>query len=245
MTYYAYIHARPETTDQSGVFYVGKGVGTRRNPTPHRNRYHGAVVKKPGADRILVGSLDCSDEATAFELEIGLIKCLRRAGVTLTNMTDGGEGTSGFSMPQSAKDKISAHARIMAADPVIRQKRSAFATAKNERDWADPEYRAKTSEAMRGKKKTRTEASDTARRENAKKSSTPEANAKKAEAARLRWSDPEFRAKMAAKKRAAWQDPEQRAAMLAGRSEGISKSWENPETRAKRIRGIKNPRTTT
>ena len=245
MTYYAYIHARPETTDQSGVFYVGKGVGTRRNPTPHRNRYHGAVVKKHGADRILVGSLDCSNEATAFELERGLIKCLRRAGVTLTNMTDGGEGTSGFSMPQSAKDKISAHSRIMAVDPVIREKRSKAAIARNEQYWADPEYRAKTSEAMRGKKKTRTEASDAARRANAKKADTPERKLLVSEQAKARWADPEFRAMMSAKRKASWQDPDKRAAMLAGRSEGISKSWENPETRAKRIRGIKNPRTTT
>lgn len=245
MTYYAYIHARPETTDQFGVFYVGKGVGARRKPTPHRNRHHGHVVEKHGAENILIGSIDCSDEATAFELERGLIKCLKRSGVRLTNMTDGGEGTSGFVMPQSAKDKIAVSAAIMAKDPVIREKRSAATKANNLVNWADPDYKARVSESMRGKKKTRTEASDAARRANAQKANTDERRKAASEAIKLRWADPEFRERMAEKRRESWKDPEKRAAMLAGRSEGISKSWDNPETREKRIRGIKNPRTTT
>lgn len=239
MTYYAYVHARPDTEDSSGVFYVGKGVRSRYRPLPIRNKFHGHVVKKYGADNILVGRLDCSDEATAFSLEQGLIKCLRRAGVKLTNMTDGGEGSSGAVVTAETRAKISAANKIAQNQPHLSEKRSRYARKANAERWADPEYKARAAQSMRGVKKTTTDASTQARRENAKKAQTPEAKALRAAASKARWADPEFRAKMAEKKRAAWADPEKRAAMLKGRSEGISKSWQDEATRNKRIRGIK------
>jgi hypothetical protein len=89
--YYAYIHCKPD-----GVpFYVGKGKGSRCRLMSERNPHHQRVINKHGAKNILFGTLNCSSEATAFELEIGLIKCLKRANVRLTNMTAGGEGQSG------------------------------------------------------------------------------------------------------------------------------------------------------
>jgi len=239
MTFYAYVHARPDTTDSSGVFYVGKGVGSRYRPLPARNRHHGFVLDKHGVENILVGKFECSSEEIAFELERGLIKCLRRAGVSLTNMTDGGEGSSGYVMTQEAKDKLAIRAAEVARRPGVAESRSVATTASNNERWADPEYKARTSEAMRGKKKTLSPEALEARRINAKKASTPEANAAKAAASKVRWADPEFRERMAAKKRAAWNDTDKRAAMLAGRSEGIAKSWQDEITRNNRIRGIK------
>lgn len=38
--------------------------------------------------------LDCSSSSIAYDLERGLIKCLKRSGVELTNFTEGGEGGS-------------------------------------------------------------------------------------------------------------------------------------------------------
>ncbi len=239
MTFYAYIHARPDTTDQSGVFYVGKGSGDRLRQFYSRNRWHRFTSKKHGVENILIGKLDCSSEAIAFDLERGLIKCLRRAGVTLTNMTDGGEGPSGHVMSEEAKAKIAAHSREMAKRPeVIEARRKASSVHGLER-WSDPAYRARMTEAFTGKTKTRSEASDQARRANGGKGQTEEVRAKKAAASKALWASPEHRAKMAEKKRLAWQDPEKRASMLAGRSEGIKKSWEDVTTRNKRIRGIK------
>lgn len=105
-------------------------------------------------------------------------------------------------------------------NPANKVIKSTASTAMNNRTWADPVIRAKRITAMTGKRKTKSAASDEARRANAKKGRTPEAAAKKAAAAKARWADPEFRAAMAEKKRQAWQDPMKRARMLAARAHG-------------------------
>jgi len=89
--YYAYIHAKPDGTP----FYVGKGFAKRAQIMKRRNTHHTNTVGKYGEENILIGRMECSSEATAFELERGLIKCLRRMGCSLVNQTDGGEGPSG------------------------------------------------------------------------------------------------------------------------------------------------------
>jgi hypothetical protein len=89
----AYVHCRPD----GSVFYVGKGRGARAKAIENvrRNPYYMKTVAKYGAGSIGVGLLECSSEKTAFELEIGLIRCFKRAGARLTNLTDGGEGKRG------------------------------------------------------------------------------------------------------------------------------------------------------
>lgn len=105
MAFYGYIHCRPDGTP----FYVGKG-DDRRLRRVHRanNPHHANIVKKYGAGSILVGSLECSRESIAFDLERGLIKRLRAMGLEITNMTDGGEGVSGFVMSDEAKERMRA-----------------------------------------------------------------------------------------------------------------------------------------
>lgn len=88
MVSYAYIHCKPD-----GVpFYVGKGALRRAKYLGERNQHHQATVKKYGKDNILIGMLECSSSKTAYELEAGIIKCLKRMGVKLTNFTAGGDG---------------------------------------------------------------------------------------------------------------------------------------------------------
>lgn len=79
-----------------------------------RNAWYKNIVKKYGIEKILIGKIDCSSEEIAFELEKGLIKCLRSSGVVLCNLTKGGEGTSGLtpsnkgvSMPEEQRRKVS------------------------------------------------------------------------------------------------------------------------------------------
>jgi hypothetical protein len=103
-TFYAYIHAKPDGTP----FYVGKGWGRRANDFLLRNPYHKNTTAKYGVDNILVGTIDCSSEKIAFELECGLIKCLKRMNISLTNLTDGGEGRSGSVASEATKAKMSA-----------------------------------------------------------------------------------------------------------------------------------------
>lgn len=107
-TFFAYMHARPNTEDIHGVFYVGKGKRDRHKDFSHRTPYHKNVVAKYGAENILIGKYECSNEAVAMELEKGLIKCLKRAGVSLTNFTDGGEGLSGHKHTEETKAKMRA-----------------------------------------------------------------------------------------------------------------------------------------
>lgn len=193
---YAYIHARPGTVEQHGIFYVGKGRKDRYKALPARNRFHGFVLDKHGAENILIGKIECSDPDTAFELEKGLIKCLKRSGVVLTNMTDGGDGPNGFVMPLEAREKIAIHARKMAQDPDIQERRRVASAAAATEFWADPANKAARVAALTGVPKTRTEASDAARRANAQKGRTPEASAKKSAASLSNWANPEWRAKM-------------------------------------------------
>ena len=108
--FYTYLHARPDTADAFGVFYVGKGRLNRLNDFSHRNRHHKNIVGKHGRENILMAKIDCSDEATAMELEQGLIRCLRRMGVALANVTAGGEGLTGHRHSEATKAKMRAAA---------------------------------------------------------------------------------------------------------------------------------------
>ena len=85
---YAYIHCKPDTTP----FYVGKGSVKRSKKLYGRNEHHTRTVEKYGKENILIGRIECSSDEIAFELERGLVKCLKRSGVELTNQTEGGLG---------------------------------------------------------------------------------------------------------------------------------------------------------
>ena len=104
--YSAYLHIRPDKTGVDSIFYVGKGDDRRVKLTPRNNKHHTAIVKKVGVENVEVHVMECSTEAAALELEVGLIKCLRRMGVTLCNQTAGGEGASGYKHTAESKEKM-------------------------------------------------------------------------------------------------------------------------------------------
>lgn len=92
MTFYAYLHCKPDGTP----FYVGKGDDTRVSyKKRYHNKHHMNIVAKYGVDNILVGKLECSNEEASFDLERGLIKRLRKMAAPIVNLTDGGDGTVG------------------------------------------------------------------------------------------------------------------------------------------------------
>jgi ribosomal protein S27E len=130
--FYAYIHVKP-----TGVpFYVGKGHGTRAHKFSIRNPHHKNVVAKYGRSNILVKKIECSNEQIAFDLEAGLIKCLKNMGCILVNRTNGGEGSTGLVMSEEAKKQISV-------------------ALTGRKGWAwTPETKAKVSIANKGKKRT-------------------------------------------------------------------------------------------
>lgn len=120
--FYVYEHIRPDT---NAVFYVGKGHGRRSRTVCGRNKHWRNIVAK--ADGFSVRMVaENVDEELAFLIECERIDQLRRLGVNLCNMTDGGEGASGriylvseetrrrlsdshkdFIMPEETKHKIS------------------------------------------------------------------------------------------------------------------------------------------
>jgi hypothetical protein len=178
--FYAYIHAKPDGTP----FYVGKGNGRRLNMFHRRNQHHKNIVAKYGRRNILIGRLDCSDEGTAFDLEIGLIKCAKRMGVELTNLTDGGHGPSGLIVTPEQRAKISATLMGRSGTP-----------------WS-PEQRAKFKAATTGRKRTPEQVEKM--REVAKKRGPVSDETR----AKLRVAgtnpSPETRAKMSAARKAYW-----------------------------------------
>lgn len=115
-TYYAYLHARPGASSAKDIFYVGKGTRRRSHDfKSNRNEHYKNVVAKHGKDSIMVSVHECSTEAFALELEIGLIKTLRRMGVALTNQTNGGDGVSGCVI--SAKNREATSKRFKGRAP--------------------------------------------------------------------------------------------------------------------------------
>lgn len=181
-----------------GIFYVGKGSCRRARSVKHRNKYHASIVSKHGEDNILIGTLECSNEQTAFELEKGLIKCLTRSGVKLANMTIGGEGASGnkgsekqrqhmillnqFLTPDDrkynrSKEPLDTNERRAKTMKKVHAERSesektrlaAITSANNLKTWSDPEVRSKRVAGMLGKKKTMSPAALESRKLNAQK----------------------------------------------------------------------------
>jgi hypothetical protein len=145
--FYVYVYFRPDT----GLpCYVGKGRGPRwiahnkqRSPNPHLRN----IINKYG-EIPCVKTHQGLTEAQAFEIEIALIAAIGRGKKgPLVNLTDGGEGSSGYVPSDSSRAKMSESSR--------RQDRIATLLARNTspeniarlaRLAQDPKRRAKASE---------------------------------------------------------------------------------------------------
>lgn len=97
-----YCHSRP--TDGE-IFYVGKGCANRATRSDSRNNYWSNVVEKHGGFDVEVVAQNLT-EAEALKFEMVLIKGLRKAGANLCNLTDGGEGVSGFKHSAESKERM-------------------------------------------------------------------------------------------------------------------------------------------
>lgn len=91
--YYVYVHLK-ETTGE--VFYVGKGTKGRLISTHCRSSYWRNVAKKHGVIAKVV--MDNLTECCSFTLEKIIIGKLNFDGVPIVNLTEGGEGSSGYKM---------------------------------------------------------------------------------------------------------------------------------------------------
>ena len=97
--FYTYEHIRPDT---GAIFYVGKGKGSRCTEKGKRNNYWKRIVRKAGGFEVRKLAEDI-DEELAFLIECERISQLKELGVVLANMTDGGEGASGYRHTETYK----------------------------------------------------------------------------------------------------------------------------------------------
>lgn len=130
--FYVYLHRKATTGE---VFYVGKGKGDRALSIKHRNSRWNRTQKKHGL--IVEIAQDGLQEWAAFELEKDLIALYGREN--LSNMTDGGEGTSGW--VQSEETKAKRGAAISAKTKGVPQTKKQTEAIKAA--WANPEVREK------------------------------------------------------------------------------------------------------
>lgn len=100
MEHYTYLHK----TSAGRVFYVGKGKERRAWAKNKRSVYWQRVSKKHGLQVEVVAHWPT--EAEAFEHEKFLIWCFKDMGFELVNMTDGGEGSSGWKHDAETVTKI-------------------------------------------------------------------------------------------------------------------------------------------
>ena len=98
--YYTYAHY---TADKSRLFYIGKGKKNRMNEIGGRSQYWQNIVKKHGLHVELLANWKTEQEA--FQHEMFLIECFRDLS-KICNLTDGGEGCSGYSWTEAQKEKL-------------------------------------------------------------------------------------------------------------------------------------------
>jgi len=141
--FYVYQHIRNDTLMP---FYVGKGKGKRANVSINRTAYWQNVVNKSGGYQIKYLAKN-TDEEFAFLLEIETIDICRKRGIKLVNLTNGGEGTSGYKYFSETVKKIAEKNTGLKRSDEAKEK---MAVAKRGRKLSE-ETKAKMSVARKGK----------------------------------------------------------------------------------------------
>jgi hypothetical protein len=102
--FYVYVHTK---IGEDIPFYIGKGKGNRAYSKKGRSAWWNRVAKNGFKVELEFENLD---EKTAFQMEEDLIKMWGRRNIDtgcLVNLTDGGEGLSGYIMSDETKKKLS------------------------------------------------------------------------------------------------------------------------------------------
>lgn len=114
--FYTYIHFKADTLEP---FYIGKGQGKRHLVKTKRNNHWNNVVRKHGFTSEILCKWNTEHEA--LEHEKLLIQCFKDIGIPLVNLTDGGEGTSGWVPSESWRAKKSASQKANFVNPMFNQ----------------------------------------------------------------------------------------------------------------------------
>ena len=150
--FYVYIYRDPSRNFQE--IYVGKGQDDRAYKHLTRKDMHPFTqrLQKMGRDGVEphIEIIHCNNEEVAFAAEVLSIKVLGRKDLgrgTLLNLTDGGEGTSGYIPSAETLQKMSDAQKGKSRSLETRQKSSDANKGKPK----SLETRAKMSDAKKGK----------------------------------------------------------------------------------------------
>jgi hypothetical protein len=199
-SFYTYAHARK--TD-GRIFYIGKGQDKRAYSESNRNRYWRNVVAKHGHTVQILR--EWNSEKEAFDHEVRMITQYRSMGYALVNMTNGGEGVSGY---------------------VFTQEQTAKHTQRMLDAWADVEYKTRVSKTIRevwADQAIRHKHSETLR----VSWEMPGRKEVAAKNMRDRWAAPQYRSKMTSLSHSLWESEDYRAKVSAG----LQTAYENTDFR--------------
>lgn len=99
--YCVYTHLRPDDS----IFYVGKGIPSRPYRSSVRNSQWQSEVGLHGSYTVNIVKSHLTEEE-AFAVEVRLIKMLRERGVSIVNMTRGGDGCKELIFTDEVKQKL-------------------------------------------------------------------------------------------------------------------------------------------
>lgn len=192
--YYVYQHRRNDT---NAVFYVGKGKGYRCNQKTGRNIYWHRVANKHGfsVEKVLTDL----DEEFALLAEYELIDQYKRLNFALSNLSEGGQGTSGYKFTaEQIKNLSAAHvgkkhsAKTKAKMSAAKKGKLPNNTGKvyKMKEPMSLELRAKLSEQRRG----RIMSEESSKKKSLARKGKPLSESNRAKIAKT-WSNPELRAR--------------------------------------------------
>jgi len=206
--FYTYVYKDPRPTKNQQVVYVGKGTGRRMyvhwEKRVHKNPGFGAflaLLRKLNLTPIIELVSEFEDEADALFDEMRLIALYGRRDLhkgPLFNLTDGGEGFSGA--VRTPEWRASIRDALLTDEQRTRNAEAAKAR------WSNPEYKAKTTAAIREALK---DPEVIARREAGKAAfiHTDEFKATMQQAATKMWQDPSYAEKVKAAQLAGHKKP--------------------------------------
>jgi hypothetical protein len=140
--FYVYEHLR---VDNGSIFYVGKGTGHRSRVASkyHRNPFWINTTASAGGFTVRMVAENLPEDL-AFLVEIERIDQLRKMGVRLCNLTDGGDGTSGWVKTPEWREKVGKAHRGKVISQEVRDKISRSVRSTGYRHSEDARKRMST-----------------------------------------------------------------------------------------------------
>jgi hypothetical protein len=250
--FYVYIISDPRPGKNLCKRYVGKGHGNRAydmNGRSNNRRFVRFVAqcKKQNLD-LPREIIPCQSEMGAFKLEMELIAKYGRLDLktgTLYNLTNGGDGASGYKVTAKNRAAMRAAAKALWANPERSVIRRTALSATAKALWADPDKSAAQAKILATLK---------AQKNNPKRKAAAAAGFKSALAdpekgpiirtaisagVKKQWADPKqrklkiagiaaARPALKAATKVRWTDPQYRSAMV----EMVKTNWRDPKYRA-------------